>query len=129
MQDAGQLRGRLALKEIVAEASRALARLDAARLEELAVSCQALTRALPAAGAEQRRRLAGQARDAQADMAVFSRILEATRANLSVMQRLRELRMGRIEYTERQARGGGAGSSSTTSGRWPEAVEGSHGEH
>ena len=32
------------LKELVVEASRALARLDTARLEELALSCQALTR-------------------------------------------------------------------------------------
>ena len=34
------------LKELVVEASHALARLDAARLEELALSCQALTRTL-----------------------------------------------------------------------------------
>ena len=39
-------------------------------------------------------------------MAVFARVLEATRSNLSVMKRLRELRAGRLEYTERQARGG-----------------------
>jgi hypothetical protein len=39
-------------------------------------------------------------------MAVFARVLEATRANLNVMSRLRELRAGRVEYTERQARGG-----------------------
>ena len=36
------------LKELVAEASRALARLDAARLEELALSCEALNRDLDA---------------------------------------------------------------------------------
>ena len=34
------------LKELVVEASRALARLDADRLEELALSCQALNRDL-----------------------------------------------------------------------------------
>ena len=39
-------------------------------------------------------------------MAVFARVLEVTRGNLSVMSRLRELRAGRVEYTERQARGG-----------------------
>jgi hypothetical protein len=33
-------------------------------------------------------------------MAVFARVLEATRANLSVMHRLRELREGRLEYRE-----------------------------
>jgi len=34
--------------------------------------------------------------------------MEATRANLNVMNRLRELRMGRIEYSEAQARGAAA---------------------
>jgi hypothetical protein len=47
-------------------------------------------------------------------MAVFARVLEATRSNLNVMKRLRELRAGRLEYTERQARGG---------------AEGGHGDH
>ena len=36
-------------------------------------------------------------------MAVFARVLEATRANLKVMNRLRELRAGRLEYGEPQA--------------------------
>ncbi len=94
------------LKELVVEASRALARLDATRLEELALSCQALTRARNPEDASDRKFLARQAREAKADMAVFARVLEATRANLSVMKRLRELRAGQLEYTERQARGG-----------------------
>ncbi len=38
-------------------------------------------------------------------MAVFSRVLEATRANLNVMRKLRELRTDRLEYSERQAVG------------------------
>ena len=33
-------------------------------------------------------------------MAVLGRVLEATRANLNVMNRLRELRTGRLEYSE-----------------------------
>jgi len=94
------------LKEIVVEASRALARLDAARLEELAISCQALTRSLNSTNLDDRKLLVRQAREAKSDMAVFARVLDATRANLSVMNRLRELRAGRLEYTERQARGG-----------------------
>ena len=92
------------LKQLVAEASQALARLDAARLEELALSCQALNRDL-GSGTAARTRLARQARDAAGDMAVFSRVLEATRSNLNVMNRLRELRAGRLEYNESQARG------------------------
>jgi hypothetical protein len=33
-------------------------------------------------------------------MAVFARVLDATRANLQVMNRLRALREGRISYAE-----------------------------
>ena len=57
-------------------------------------------------GAEEKRELARQAREAQADMAVFARVLEATRANLNVMRRLREMRDRRLEYSERLIRGG-----------------------
>jgi len=118
----------------VVEASRALACLDAARLEELALSCQALTRARSSEDTGEREHLARQAREAKADMAVFARVLEATRSNLNVMKRLRDLRAGRLEYTERQARGGaGAGFPSTggakSRGRWGEAAEGGHGDH
>ena len=92
----------MALKEMVTEASRALACLDAGRLEELALSCQALNRD---AEAVERVVLAHEFREAAGDMAVFARVLEATRANLNVMNRLRELRAGRLEYDEAQARG------------------------
>jgi aminopeptidase N len=93
------------LKEVVAEASRALARLDADRLEELALSCQALNRGLAVADMEQRKLLARQSREAEGDMAVFARVLEATRANLNVMNRLRALRGNRLEYGEPSALG------------------------
>jgi hypothetical protein len=33
-------------------------------------------------------------------MAVFGKVLEGTRANLNVMNRLRDLRAGRLEYGE-----------------------------
>jgi hypothetical protein len=121
------------LKELVVEASRALARLDAGRLEELALSCQALTQSQNPKGFDERMVLARQAREAEAEMGVFARVLEATRSNLNVMKRLRELRVGQLEYTERQARGGGAGSLSTGGlkgrGRWGESAEGGHGDH
>jgi len=96
------------LKKLVVDASCALARLDTARLEELALSCQALNGSLETLSVKDRTALARQARDAQNDMAVFGRVLQATSANLSVMNRLRELRMENIEYSERQARGDGA---------------------
>jgi hypothetical protein len=86
------------LKDLVLEASRSLARLDADRLEELALSCQALNRDLAPANREARAVLARQAREAAGDMATFARVLEVTRANLNVLNRLRELRAGRLEY-------------------------------
>jgi hypothetical protein len=92
----------------VVEASQALARLDAARLEELALSCQALNRELArdrGSDVDARAGLARQAREASRDMAVFARVLQATRTNIHVMSRLRELRTGRLEYSEAQARG------------------------
>jgi hypothetical protein len=95
LQEPVENRERMKLKETVAEASRALARLDAGRLEELALSCQALNRDLAEAD---NKRLAVEFREAASEMAVFARVLEATRANLQVMNRLRELREGRLEY-------------------------------
>lgn len=111
MREAGERQERPELKKLVVEASRALARLDASRLEELALSCQALNRASGSPGMEDRVGLARQAREAAGDMAVFGRVLEATRANLKVMNRLRELREGRFDYGEPQARGWVRGES------------------
>lgn len=93
---------RQTLKELVAEASRALTHLDADRLEELALSCEALIRDLPHLGAQERARLASQAGEASRDMAVLIRILDVTRANLNVMNRLHDLHTGRLEYGERR---------------------------
>lgn len=99
MQESGPHWVHPEMKELVVEASRSLARLDADRLEELALSCQALNRDLAPASPQQRAELARQARAAAGDMATLSRVLEATRANLNVMRRLRDLRGGRLEYS------------------------------
>jgi hypothetical protein len=115
MQESGARREHPGLTELVVEASRALARLDANRLEELALSCQALTKDLSRANAVERASLASQARASVGDMAVFARVLEATRANLKVMNRLRELRAGRLEYGEPPA-AAGLGWTQTGSG-------------
>jgi hypothetical protein len=93
------------LREFVEEASRALAALDAERLEELALSCQALNRELPAGGISDRADMARQAREAQRELEVFARVLGVTRANLTVIHRLCDLRRGRIEYGECQLLG------------------------
>jgi len=86
------------LKELVVEASRALARLDANRLEELALSCQALNRDLARMDGDARKALLSQAKAASGDMTVLARVLDATRSNLDVMHRLRERRLGQLEY-------------------------------
>ena len=91
------------LKALVAEASQALAVLDADRLEALAVLCQQLTG--PAAN---RVAIARQVRDASLDMAVLARVLEATRENLAVMRRLLDLREGRMAYGDPMWTGVGA---------------------
>jgi hypothetical protein len=114
----------LELRKLVAEASNALALLDTPRLEELALSCEALNRGLESMSAEEKICLAREAREAAAGMAVFARVLEATRSNLRVMNRLRELRAGGLEYSERLARGEAAGLS-----RRDDGAEGSHGNH
>lgn len=88
------------LRELVTEATRALARLDVARLEELALSCQALTRKPAPQTVEEREEFSHQACAARDEMAVFARVLEATRANVNVMKRLRELRAGKTGYAE-----------------------------
>jgi len=116
MQEFGMHRNQPELKQLVTEASRALARLDASRLAELALSCQALNRDLAIAGTEDRVRLARQAREAAGEMAAFAKVLEVTRGNLNVMNRLRDIRSGRLEYGERPARG------------WPPAESG-HGDN
>jgi hypothetical protein len=105
MHEFGARRERPELKQLVMEASRALALLDAGRLEELALSCQALNRDLGTSGRADRPRMARQAREAAAEMAVLGRVLEATRGNLEVMNRLRELRAGRLEYGAPKAAG------------------------
>jgi hypothetical protein len=98
LQEIEERRGHPKLKELVVEASRALARLDADRLGELALSCQVLNRDLAHMDRDALAALKVESKVAAGDMAVFARVLEATRANLSVMNRLRELRAGRLEY-------------------------------
>jgi len=96
------------LRELVVEASLALARLDADRLEELAVSCQALNRGLAGWSEANRAHIKQLVRESSGEMVVFGRVLEATRSNLEVMNRLRERECGRLEYPGRPGTGSGA---------------------
>lgn len=86
------------LKTLVSDATRALALLDAERLEELARSCEALKRELEQDGPQERAARIREAGEAARELAVLSRVLDATRANGRVLHRLMELRAGRTEY-------------------------------
>jgi|ERR1700679_1730000 hypothetical protein len=95
MESQPECRVEFDLKNVIREASRALALLDTDRLEELAFSCQALNRnPIPQDYAEQARI----AREARRDLIVFERVLEVTRANIGVMRILQKSRKGRLEY-------------------------------
>lgn len=91
------------LRDVVVEASRALAHLNADRLEELSSSCEALNRGfrteVPRA---EKAKLVRQCRAARDEMAVFARILDVTRTNLDVIHRLREISMGHREYGDQR---------------------------
>lgn len=88
------------LRELAIEASLALARLDAERLEELALSCQALEYDSAHDSPAERKELAGEARAAMEDIAVFGGVLEATGANLDVLRSVCERGPGHPEYAE-----------------------------
>jgi hypothetical protein len=86
------------LKDILVEASHALANLDADRLEEMTLSCAALVRAVDSESVDAKDQLDSECREAWKEMAIFMRVLDATKANLSVMHRLREIRAAQLEY-------------------------------
>ena len=102
MQNHGERQVHPVLKELVVQASHALAHLDADRLEELALSCQAFNRDLGSKDLTKQKTLHAQALEARGEMAVFARVLEASRANLKVMSRLRDSQAGQLEYREEQ---------------------------
>ena len=85
------------LKTLLAEASHSLAKLDAERLEELAESCQALNR--DDGSTDEQVLTLGELHEAKQDMTVLAKVLEATRTNLAVMTRLRELHARRMGYS------------------------------
>lgn len=83
------------LKSLVAEAAQALSALKAERLEDLAHTCQALNRDL---APETRQAYACELRAAPKEMAALAKVLEVTRANVAVMERIRMMRTNRLEY-------------------------------
>jgi len=87
------------VKQIIQEACRSLALLDADRLEELALSCQALNRCPIREGFRAQARVGSEVRW---DLAVLGRVLEATRANIGVMRQSYRSRESRLEYSPRE---------------------------
>ncbi len=88
----------LVLKELAEEASQALGRLDVERLEDLAISCHALNRCLTAGNGLEPAAQSREAGEAACAMAMFARVIEATRANISLLNRIKELCAGPLEY-------------------------------
>jgi hypothetical protein len=86
------------LKEIAGEASQALAHLDVDRLEALAASCRAISRDLESRATATRPPMTVQPREAAREMAVLARILDATRANIDVMEHTSAFRSESLEY-------------------------------
>jgi len=86
------------LKQVLTKATEALARLDAGRLEEMALSCAMLVRGADSGRHEMADRFDLESEDTMREMAIFMRVLDATKANLQVMRRLREMRATQLEY-------------------------------
>ncbi len=86
------------MRDIVLEAARSLAHLDAARLEELAVSCDVLNRELHRADTRGKELLVREVLDSRREMALLASVLEATRANLRVLRHLSAMQAGSVEY-------------------------------
>lgn len=83
------------LKKMLVEASQALALLDADQLEEMAASCEALIS--PPGGAAGQ--FAAQCVDIRQELSTFKRVMEATRANMSILCNLDGGKPEQLEYT------------------------------
>ena len=91
-------------RKLIHEAVSALARLDADRLEEMALSSEALVRGhLPALSLGSKADALASF-DLRRELAVFARVLNVTQANMNVLRRLSELRSTSIEYGCRPGR-------------------------
>lgn len=88
-----------ALHGLLDEASRALATLDAERLEELAASCLALSRDLPEVYKSIRFMRVDELQAARSKLSGFARVLDGTRGNLEVIHQVSALEASMLEYT------------------------------
>ena len=86
------------LKMVLKEAREALMRLDAERLEDIAFSCAMPVRGTDSGCGEPMDCMDVESEEARREMEIFMRVLHATKANLQVMRRLREMRASKLEY-------------------------------
>ena len=86
------------LRELILETTRALAHLDADRLEALRDHCVVMERAYQSPLFRRRHDLACPAWEAQRSLRALAAILEQTRANLAVLRRLDGVRGGDAGY-------------------------------
>jgi len=101
----------VALRQIVHQATEALVRMDADRLEELVRCAADLNREVRDAG--DRAASDVEIREAASDVNLLGRILSKTRANLAVLFRLHALRLGRELDSQRRSAAGFTGYEST----------------
>lgn len=86
-----QLRPGVALREVVEQATAALIRMDAERLEELARCCVDLNLVIEENG--ERLEAASDFQSSQNDLRILGRVLQETHANYIVLSRLFVLRL------------------------------------
>jgi len=90
---------RMTIEEIVLEASKALTSWDADRLEELALSCEALNSDLMLLTPAGRAALAVEAQRAHRHLTVLKRSVHFTRENLKVLKNLSAAHREQLEYS------------------------------
>jgi hypothetical protein len=86
------------LKELITEATGALARLDGDRLDALVATFRALSCDFDSWASPKPERLAAEVRDAAREIIAFAHVLEETQANLRVISLVTELRTGLRGY-------------------------------
>jgi hypothetical protein len=86
------------LKKVLEEATESLAWLDGERLEEIALCCAMQMRGNDRGCDEGLKYVERESEQPTREMAIFLRVLQATKANLQVMRRLREMRGTKLEY-------------------------------
>ena len=96
-------------KALIAVATEALAQLDAEALEALTLACNEMASSSESAREERALDRNG------SSLAAFARVIEASRANLSVLRQLSAMRTTRLDY-----------GLAVASAGWPELGSGQH---